>query len=178
MTKKKIYKIYCDKGRKGNQQKLSDDYSFGEQYDSDKMPSLDDGAEEVSSIGQLVQMVGLSADHPLINFYVEDKAAQFVAKYQPCNERDPMAICFTDSKLRSYFKSYVCTYGDPLKIYLMRLRLAGFSYSTDITGDLVLLVKEREFLKGDMSWMQQMEESCDKTESSASFVIPKESLGE
>lgn len=177
MAKKKVYNIYVGKNRKGGKQELPDDYSFGEQYDSDKMPSVDDGGKDSPCIGQLAQMAGLSADHPLINFYMEDKAAQFIIKYEPCNERDPMAMRFTDSKLRSYFKAYVCTNGDPLKIYMMRLRLAGFYYATDVTGELVLIVKERNFQKGDTSWMQQMEESCSTADSPA-FAFQKEDAEE
>lgn len=173
MASKKVYRTY-GKSRKRDQQDPPDDCSFGERYDSDKMPSVDDGGEDVSCIEQLAQMAGLSADHPLVNFYMEDKAAQFIIKYEPCNERDPLAIRFTDSKLRSYFKAYVCTNGDPLKIYMMRLRLAGFYYSTDITGELVLTAKERNFQKGDTSWMQQMEESCSSTEVHPAFAFPKE----
>lgn len=160
MAKKNIYRIRGRRNRKEEQKNFSDDYSFGEQYDDDKIPMVaDDEGEEVSCVGQLAQMAGLSADHPLVNFYMEDKAAEFIAKYQPCNERDPMVIRFTDSKLRSYFKAYVCTNGDPLKIYMMRLRLAGFHYSTDITGEMVINVKERVFQRGDNSWMFDMEQS-------------------
>lgn len=177
MAKKNVYRIY-GKFRKGDQQEPPDDYSFGERYDSDKMPSVDDGGKDAACIGQLAQMAGLSADHPLINFYMEDKAAQFIIKYEPCNERDPLAIRFTDSKLRSYFKAYVCTNGDPLKIYMMRLRLAGFYYSTDITGELVLTVKERSFQKGETSWMQQMEESCSSAEPHAAFAFTREDAEE
>lgn len=157
MAKMKKFNISYVRGKR-DQQEPPDSFSYGEQYDDDKMPSISDGGEEISCVGQLAQMAGLSADHPLINFYMEDKATEFINKYEPCNERDPMMIRFTDSKLRSYFKAYVCTNGDPLKIYMMRLRLAGFHFSTDITGEVVLMVREKYFQRGDTSWMQRMEE--------------------
>lgn len=165
-------KMYGRKGRKDRYQDPPDDYSYGEQYDDDKMVHVDEAGEDICGVGALAQMAGLSADHPLINFYMEDKAAEFIDKYTPCNEQDPLMIRFTDSRLRSYFKAYVCTNGDPMKIYMLRLRLAGFHFSTDITGELVLIVKERIFQKGNSSWMLEMEKGCgEQTEQGESIIF-------
>lgn len=121
--------------------------------------SVDDDQEiEERGVTCIAQMAGLSADHPLLNFYMGDKASSFIDKYQPCNERDPFAIRMSEAKLRSIFKAYVCPYGDPMKIYSMRLRLAGFYPTVDITGDMVYFLREKQFDKASNAWMIEAEE--------------------
>lgn len=114
---------------------------------------LHDSDEVEESGAGLAMMAGLSSDHPLINFYISEKADSFIDKYEPCNERDPMCVRFTESKLRSYFKAYVCTNGDPMKLYMLKLKIAGFNMSVSITGDPVMFVKEKHFPKMDNNWM-------------------------
>lgn len=141
---------------KKKRKKVDDEVSSSE---SQQELSSVDGDEELENRGVtcIAQMAGLSSDHPLLNFYIADRAASFIDKYQPCNERDPMVIRMSEAKLRSILKAYVCSVGDPLKVYSMRLRLAGFYPTVDITGDMVYLVKEKHFEKADNSWMIEAE---------------------
>lgn len=104
-------------------------------------------------------MAELSVDYPVLNFYVEQRVDCFVERFKPCNEREPMCYQFTESKLRAFFKAYVCTNGDPLKIYLAKLADEGFIFSTTVTGEPVLYVTDRFTNCPDNSWLLEMEQT-------------------
>ena len=75
----------------------------------------------------------------LRDFVVEEKVSAFVHDYQPCDEFDDGATGFDDAKLRELFKAYVCGLGDPLKLYMEDLKLAGFRMVVSVmTGELTL----------------------------------------
>lgn len=109
------------------------------------------------SVGSLARMAGISADHPLLNFYAEDKADTFISQYLPCDELDPMADRYNEASLRAYFKAYVCTAGDPMKLYFFRLRMAGFHMRNDVSGEPVLYVKPLAVHRGSNAWMLDLE---------------------
>ncbi len=79
---------------------------------------------------------GVEEQVSLRDFVVRPKVQAFVDFYTPCDEFTPGAVCFNDSKLREFFKAYVCSCGDPLRIYLNDLNREGFILKVSkITGD-------------------------------------------
>lgn len=122
--------------------------------DSDGDDELD---ESQTTVGALAQLAGLSKDHPLINFYVGNRATAFIEHYQPCDENDVGAERISEIKLRALLKAYVCNVGDPLKLYMLQLKMAGYSFSIDLTGEEVMYVKPRCVHHGSNQWMLDAE---------------------
>lgn len=80
----------------------------------------------------------------LSDFVIEEKVSAFVKSYQPCDEFDDGAIAFDDGRLRELFKGYVCGLGDPMKLYMEHLKLAGFRMTVSVaTGELTLFAVRR-----------------------------------
>ena len=72
----------------------------------------------------------------LRDFTVPAKVSAFVRDYEPCNEGDPGYEQFDDGRLREVFKAYVCGLGDPLKLYIEDLKMAGFRMDCSLaTGE-------------------------------------------
>lgn len=134
-------------------------YSDKAPSDADVSPTDGDDEQDESktTVGALAQLAGLSKDHSLINFYVSNRATAFIEHYQPCDENDLGAERISEIKLRSLLKAYVCSVGDPLKLYMLQLKMAGYSFSIDITGEEVMYVKPRSVHHGSNQWMREAE---------------------
>lgn len=78
----------------------------------------------------------------LEDFVIEQKITAFTRTYQPCPAR--MATkTFNETNLRTFFKAYPCTLGDPLTIYLNRLEKEGFSMEVDMMDEPCIFVCEK-----------------------------------
>lgn len=80
----------------------------------------------------------------LRDFVIEEKVTAFQNTYTPApdgmDDRSEYVEVFDDARLRQYFKAYVCGLGDPLKLYIEDLKLAGFRMRVSITGKPCLFV--------------------------------------
>lgn len=77
----------------------------------------------------------------LSDYVIEEKVAAFVKAYKPCNEFDAGCESFDEARLRDFFKATVCGLGDPLKLYLEDLKMAGFRMEvSEMTGDPCIFV--------------------------------------
>ena len=70
----------------------------------------------------------------LRDFIVPAKVTAFVHGYAPCHEGDDGYEQFDDARLREVFKAYVCSLGDPLKLYVDDLKMKGFRMQVSVTG--------------------------------------------
>ena len=81
----------------------------------------------------------------LEDYVIKEKVSAFVRCYAPCGEWD--ADCykaFDEGQLRDFFKATVCGLGDPLRLYIEDLKMAGFSLEvSEATGQLAMFVKKR-----------------------------------
>ncbi len=76
----------------------------------------------------------------LSDFVIQEKVSAFVRAYNPAppelDDTSPYVESFDDSRLREFFKAYVCGLGDPLDLYIEDLKLAGFRMSVSLaTGE-------------------------------------------
>ena len=78
----------------------------------------------------------------LADFVIEQKITAFTRTYQPCPARLATKT-FNDTNLRTFFKAYPCTLGDPLTIYLNRLEEEGFTMEVDMMDEPCIFVCER-----------------------------------
>jgi len=80
----------------------------------------------------------------LRDFVVEQKVSAFVSGYAPCKEGDSGYEQFDDARLREIFKAYVCGLGDPLKLYLDDLQMAGFRMECSmLTGEPCIFARRK-----------------------------------
>ena len=80
----------------------------------------------------------------LRDFIVQEKVSAFINGYAPCNEGDTGYEQFDDARLREVFKAYVCGLGDPLKLYLDDLSMAGFQMTCSmLTGEPCIFARRR-----------------------------------
>ena len=102
---------------------------------------MDDESSAIESAQPEVAKVSLD------DFIVTEKVAAFVDSYKPCDEFTDGAIGFDDAKLRELFKGYVCGLGDPMKLYMEHLKLAGFRMTVSVaTGELTMFaVRKYEY---------------------------------
>ena len=115
--------------RKSKKRQSFDDYEDYDDYVTDH-----DG-ENVNDI---------SDGEKLDSFIIEEKVNAFVHGYQPCDEFTDGAVGFDDAKLRELFKAYVCPLGDPMKLYMEHLKLAGFRMTVSVaTGELTMFAVRR-----------------------------------
>lgn len=82
----------------------------------------------------------------LEDFVVKEKVSAFQRAYKPCTEDTPGAEAFDDARLREVLKAYVCGLGDPLKLYVEDLKLAGFRMDISIaTGEPAIFAVRQAF---------------------------------
>ena len=80
----------------------------------------------------------------LRDFIVSAKVSAFVRGYVPCREGDPGYEQFDDARLREVFKAYVCSLGDPLKLYVEDLQMFGFQMACSmVTGEPCIFARRR-----------------------------------
>ena len=74
----------------------------------------------------------------LSDYVIPEKVAAFQSAFAPAPEgmddTSEYVEVFDDARLRTYFKAYVCGLGDPLKLYIEDLKLAGFRMQVSVTG--------------------------------------------
>ena len=107
--------------------KTVDDYDFEDELDVQDLQ----GDPEVAKIS-------------IRDFIVPAKVTAFVHGYVPCNEGDDGYEQFDDSRLREVFKAYVCGLGDPLKLYIEDLQMAGFRMECSMaTGEPCIFARRK-----------------------------------
>jgi len=80
----------------------------------------------------------------LRDFIVPAKVSAFVHGYVPCNEGDDGYEQFDDARLREVFKAYVCSLGDPLRLYIEDLQMAGFQMACSmVTGEPCVFARRK-----------------------------------
>lgn len=104
-------------------------------YDLDEMPDIDDmdGGAEVAKIS-------------LRDFIIPEKADAFSHAYRPASEDTPGAEAFDEARLRLLFKAQVCGLGDPLGLYIGRLKSEGFRMDISaVTGEPCIFAVRRRW---------------------------------
>lgn len=80
----------------------------------------------------------------LNDFFIQQKLDCFVQSFEAVDKLGPCVEMFSDVRLREYFKAYVCTYGDPMKIYHDKLGELGYHMHTSIvTMEPVMYVRRK-----------------------------------
>ena len=82
----------------------------------------------------------------LRDFIVPAKVSAFVKGYVPCREGDDGYEQFDDARLREVFKAYVCSLGDPLRLYIEDLQLANPPFvmtCSMVTGEPCIFARKR-----------------------------------
>ena len=80
----------------------------------------------------------------LEDYVIKEKVSAFVRHYVPCHEGDDGYEQFDDARLREMFKAYVCGLGDPLKLYIEDLQMAGFKMECSIaTGEPCVFARRK-----------------------------------
>lgn len=80
----------------------------------------------------------------LSDYVIPEKVQAFVRAYRPCNEFDPGYESFDESRLRDFFKATVCGLGDPLKLYIEDLVMAGFRMDISVaTGEPCVFARKK-----------------------------------
>ena len=106
-----------DKGMRKKRRTL-DDFDSYEDYE-DEMSAMEAAQPEVEHVSKQ-------------DFNIDEKMSAFIRDYEPCDEFDPGAERFGDAELRMFFKGYVHGLGDPLKLYVEDLKMAGFRMSVSL----------------------------------------------
>lgn len=80
----------------------------------------------------------------LEDYVIKEKVSAFVRCYAPCGEWDEGCKAYSEAQLRDFFKATVCGLGDPLRLYIEDLKMAGFSLEvSEATGQLAMFVRKR-----------------------------------
>ena len=103
-----------------------------------------DDWEDAPSPDEIPQGNGDAFQVHLSDYKIDEKVAAFQAAYAPAPEgmddTSEYVEVYDDARLRQYFKAYVCGLGDPLKLYIEDLKLAGFRMRVSVTGKPCLFV--------------------------------------
>lgn len=78
----------------------------------------------------------------LEDFVIEQKISAFINTYQPCSAALSTKT-FNETALRTFFKAYPCTLGDPLTIYLNMLEQEGYVMGVDYMDEPAIFVCEK-----------------------------------
>lgn len=78
----------------------------------------------------------------LEDFIIPQKINAFQNAYAPCNDERAATAIFDDSRLREFFKAWICKEGDPLAIYVERLERLGYRMTVTTAGDPAILVTQ------------------------------------
>jgi len=80
----------------------------------------------------------------LEDYVIKEKVSAFVRRYVPCCEYDEGYEALDEAQLRDFFKATVCGLGDPLRLYIEDLKMAGFTLEvSDATDQLAMFVRRR-----------------------------------
>lgn len=90
------------------------------------------------------ESIKVEAQTTLNDFFIQQKLDCFIQSFEAVDKLGINVEMFSDVRLREYFKAYVCTYGDPMKIYLDKLAELGYRMHTSIvTMEPVMYVKRK-----------------------------------
>jgi len=107
------------------------------QYDYDDWEDAPDDEMVAEGNGDAFQV-------HLSDYVIPEKVSAFVRAYKPCGEFAPGCEAFDEARLRDFFKATVCGLGDPLKLYLDDLKMAGFRMDVSVaTGEPTVFVMAR-----------------------------------
>lgn len=109
-----------------------DDYDSFQDYE-DEQTAEDLMAPEVAKV-------------ELEHFTVDEKVSAFVHDYEPCGEFDAGVVRMGDAELREFFKAYVTGLGDPLRIYIESLKMAGFRMVVSLATGRPTVFARRKYL--------------------------------
>ena len=97
-----------------------------------------DDWEDAPSADEIPMGNGDAFQVHLTDYLIPEKVAAFQSAFAPAPEgmddTSEYVEVFDDARLRTYFKAYVCGLGDPLKLYIDDLKLAGFRMQVSVTG--------------------------------------------
>ena len=80
----------------------------------------------------------------LSDYVIPEKVSAFVRAYEPCAEFDEGYEQFDEAQLRDFFKATVCGLGDPLKLYIDDLKMAGFRMDISLaTGEPCIFARRK-----------------------------------
>lgn len=80
----------------------------------------------------------------LSDYVIPEKVSAFVRAYKPCSEWDEGCESFDEAQLRDFFKATVCGLGDPLRLYIEDLMMAGFRLEvSQATDQLAMFVMRK-----------------------------------
>lgn len=80
----------------------------------------------------------------LEDFVVHEKIKAFIDAYMPTDTERLASEVFDDARLRTFFKAYPCSLGDPLTIILSYLTAAGFQMRVSDNGEPAIFVINKE----------------------------------
>lgn len=97
-----------------------------------------DDWEDAPSADEIPMGNGDAFQVHLTDYVIPEKVSAFQSAFAPAPEgmddTSEYVEVFDDARLRTYFKAYVCGLGDPLKLYIEDLKLAGFRMQVSVTG--------------------------------------------
>lgn len=79
----------------------------------------------------------------LEDFIIPQKLHAFTEAYAPVDKERLASDIFDDAKLRTFFKAYPCSLGDPLVLYLGALEMKGYKMRVAASGEPALFVVEK-----------------------------------
>lgn len=110
------------------------------QYDYDSYDEYEDDQSAIDAAQPEVEHVSKE------DFTIDEKVSAFVKDYEPCDEFDAGAERFGDAELRMFFKGFVHGLGDPLKLYMEDLKLAGFRMSVSLATGRPCIFARRKYV--------------------------------
>ncbi len=90
----------------------------------------------------------------LEDFVIPQKVDAFCEAFQPVEQERLSTQQFDETRLRTFFKAYPCTLGDPLTIYLDRLEQKGFKMRVSLMNEPAIFVTEKAV--GGMAMLEKL----------------------
>ena len=78
------------------------------------------------------------------DFVIPQKIDAFIEAYQPVDVERLATQVFDETRLRTFFKAYPCSLGDPLTVYLTRLEQAGYNMQVSLMNEPAIFVSEKK----------------------------------
>lgn len=76
----------------------------------------------------------------ILDFVIPEKIDAFCREYTFVGKFQEGCTMYNDSKLREFFKAYVCPHGDPLQWYVSQLAERGYYLTVDILPEPAIYV--------------------------------------
>lgn len=77
------------------------------------------------------------------DFVIPQKVEAFCEAYQQVEHERLATQIFDETKLRTFFKAYPCSLGDPLTVYLKRLENHGYKMQVSTMNEPAIFVTEK-----------------------------------